>query len=213
MLFRSLRNISLDRQNFLEIPGQRNPYVYFIEKGVVSIAAATESRRIQVAMVGPGGVVGLGHDDAPYETTVHFPSEALRIPREDLNAFVAASPSLRELLDRYRSVVEMEIAQSAVAIGTARAPARIARWLLMFSDRLQSHELQLKHDMVAAALAVRRPTVTLTIQDFQGLGALRAGRGSVKIVRRKILEEIAGEFYGKPEAEYERLIRDFSRNP
>ncbi len=110
-----MMTIALTEHDQLLIPGERNPYVYFIGEGVVSIAAASGTRRIEIAMVGPEGAVGLDRSEPHCETTLLFPGKALRILRKDLSAAVAASTPLRDLLDRYRAVLDVEIAQSAVA--------------------------------------------------------------------------------------------------
>jgi hypothetical protein len=57
---------------------------------------------------------------------------------------------------------------------------------------------------MALMLGVRRPSVTIALHSLEGLGFTRATRGQVTIRNRLDLEEFAG--FGKPEAEYMRLI-------
>ena len=42
---------------------------------------------------------------------------------------------------------------------------------------------------------------------------IRSKRGRVVILDRAKLEELAGDSYGQPEAEYRRLIGPFGRSP
>ena len=55
-------------------------------------------------------------------------------------------------------------------------------------------------------LAVRRPGVTEAIHLLEGTGIIKARRAHITILDRERLEETAGDSYGVPEAEYERLI-------
>jgi hypothetical protein len=83
---------------------------------------------------------------------------------------------------------------------------RLARWLLMCHDRIDRVDLPLTHEFLALMLGVRRSGVTNELHILEGIHAIKATRGNVKILNREKLEEIAGGCYGLPEAEYERLI-------
>jgi CRP-like cAMP-binding protein len=51
--------------------------------------------------------------------------------------------------------------------GRNKVEERLARWLLLTSDRLDNSELPLTHEFLAMMLAVRRPGVTVAIQDLE----------------------------------------------
>ena len=55
-------------------------------------------------------------------------------------------------------------------------------------------------------LAVRRPSVTTALHVLEGEQLIRSDRGWVTIRNRDNLDRYAGDAYGKPEAEYQRLI-------
>jgi hypothetical protein len=55
-------------------------------------------------------------------------------------------------------------------------------------------------------LGVRRAGVTTALQILEGAHVIKATRGRVEILDREQLQEVAGDSYGLPEAEYERLI-------
>jgi DNA-binding transcriptional regulator YhcF (GntR family) len=67
-------------------------------------------------------------------------------------------------------------------------------------------ELLLKHEFLSMMLGVRRAGVSLAMQQLEGAGRIRAKRGRVTVLDRKLLEEMADSGYGMPEAEYARLI-------
>ena len=60
-------------------------------------------------------------------------------------------------------------------------------------------------------LAVRRPSVTTALHVLQGNGFIRVERGHVTVRDRRGLEEFARDAYGRPEAEYRRLIGPLDR--
>ena len=60
--------------------------------------------------------------------------------------------------------------------------------------------------LASLMLAVRRPSVTEAIHLLGGIGIIRARRAHITIIDHERLEETAGDSYGVPEAEYERLI-------
>ena len=82
----------------------------------------------------------------------------------------------------------------------------LARWLLMCHDRLQDNNLPLTHEFLALMLGVRRSGVTNEIHVIEGVHAIKATRGNIKILDRAKLEDMAGGSYGIPEREYERHI-------
>ena len=49
--------------------------------------------------------------------------------------------------------------------------------------------------------------VTLTLHVLEGAGMIRSKRGRVIVADRERLEEVAGNSYGEPEAEYLRADR------
>jgi hypothetical protein len=83
---------------------------------------------------------------------------------------------------------------------------RLARWLLMCQDRLGSEDIILTQEFISIMLAVRRAGVTAALERLRKRGLLQTTRGRVRILQRSKLKEIAGDYYGKPEAEYDRLL-------
>jgi len=53
---------------------------------------------------------------------------------------------------------------------------------------------------------VRRAGVTVAIHGFERRGLVTTRRGQLTIVDRTGIEQIAGSFYGTPEAELKRLL-------
>src|SRR3954463_15497793 len=81
-----------------------------------------------------------------------------------------------------------------------------SRWILMTDDRLDGGELPLTHDFLSMMLGVRRPGVTIAVQNLEGNGLIRAKRGGITVLDRTGLEEVAGDAYGVSEAEYASVM-------
>ena len=84
----------------------------------------------------------------------------------------------------------------------------MARWLLMALDRLTTDTVPLTHEFLAAMLGVRRAGITVAIHGFERRGFVTTRRGQLTVVNRQGIEQIAGSFYGTPEAELRRLLGD-----
>jgi CRP-like cAMP-binding protein len=186
-------------------------HVYFLEAGVTSIVTRTErDRRIEIGLVGREGFAGvpvlLGADRTPHETFMQIGGAALRIEADAFRHALEQSPSLQKLLLRFVQVFHLQTAQTAACNGSHPVGRRLARWLLMCHDRIDGDELPLTHEFIAVMLGVRRPGVTEALQMLETEQAIRAERRNIVVLDRRKLEETAGDGYGGPEAEYERLI-------
>jgi hypothetical protein len=118
---------------------------------------------------------------------------------------------LYQHLLRYVHVFDVQVAHTALSHGSYGLEARLARWLLMCHDRLDGNDLPLVHEFLALMLGVRRAGVTETMHLLEGVHAIKATRGLITVLDRDKLEEAAGESYGVPEAELEKLIGPFRR--
>ncbi len=207
-----LTRVKLARSQVLVTPNAPIEHVYFPEGGVVSIVSImAQSGRIEAGIFGREGVSAtcllLGTDRSPHETFVQVDgSTALRIDADRYLAAVQQSESLRTMLLRYVQTVLVQTAQSMATNATQRVEARLARWLLMCHDRIDGDEIALTHEFMGMMISAERSGVTITLHILEGAGMIRSKRGVVVIRDRDKLEELAGDGYGLPEAEYRHLI-------
>ncbi|WP_279483020.1 Crp/Fnr family transcriptional regulator [Aureimonas sp. SK2] len=187
-------------------------HVYFLESGLASMVATSRDgmQEIEVGHVGPEGMTGFyvlhGVDHTPHRTFMQTVGAAWRIPASLLVRIAQQDEALRNLLLRYIHCYELQLSHSALANGRYNINERLARWLLMSHDRLESDDLPLTHEFLSLMLGVRRSGVTNEIHVLEGAHLIRATRGRIHILDRRGLEEIAAGCYGIPEDEYERLI-------
>lgn len=185
--------------------------VYFPETGIASIVAIGDhGRRIETGIFGRDGMSGsaivMGWDSSPHEIYVQCAGAGQSIASDLLREAMDRSASLRNHFLRYIQFMMIQTAHTALANGRAKLEERLARWLLMYHDRLEGDELLLTHDFLALMLGVRRAGVTVAIHLLEGRGLIKASRGTIIVVDREGLVEKANGSYGVPEAEYKRLM-------
>jgi hypothetical protein len=165
---------------------------------------------VEVGHIGPEGLSGahlfLGTASTPNQTFMQVAGRGAKVASSVLLDLTVEAPLVREFFLRYVHSCEIQLAQSALANGRYNMNERLARWLLMCHDRLDGIDLPLTHEFLALMLGVRRSGVTNEIHILEGMGAIRATRGNVRVVDRRKLEEIAAGCYGVAEVEYERLL-------
>jgi CRP-like cAMP-binding protein len=185
-------------------------FVYFPEDCVCSLVAKTENvNGIEVGMFGFEGMSNMvvrSGDRTALSSIVQVAGSAWRISAANFAELLHRQPSLNELALRYKEAVSIQFAYTALAHGSFTIEERLARWLLMSQDRSERGTIPMVHEFLAMMLAVRRSGITTATHVLEGLGAIKASRGSITIRDRDKLLEIAGESYGVPEAEYERLM-------
>ena len=185
--------------------------VYFPEDSISSIIATSpEGLETEAGMIGREGCVPLnpilGSDRSPHRIDIQVGDGAYKIARSALVGAMEESASLHNLLLRFAQVQGLQSNYTALSNAVHQINERLARWLLMCHDRSPSNEMALTHDYLALMLAVRRPSVTTTLHVLEGNGFIRTERGLITIRDRRGLEEFAQDAYGRPEAEYRRLI-------
>src|ERR1700744_5261860 len=203
--------LPMERRHVLEHPNKPIDYVYFPETCVASVVALNgREERIEVGLIGCEGMSGvtvvMGDDRSPNSTYTQIPGDAVRIEASALRKVLAKSESLRDTFLRFAQVFMTQNAQTAVANGRAKLEQRLARWILMAHDRTVDDDVQLTHEFLSVMLGVRRASVTVALDSFEKRGLISARRGMITVLKRKAIEDVAGSFYGVPEAEYERLI-------
>ena len=186
--------------------------VWFMDSGIITslVAISPEGQRVETGIFGREGfgpvAIVMGGDRSPYDGQVQLQDDCHLINAAALKAAMAKSPTLHGLLLRYAQTLSVQTAYTALSNAVHPIEERLARWLLMCHDRLDGNDLPLTHEFMSVMLSVRRPSVTTSLHVLEGNGFIRAERGCINIRNRLGMEEFAGDSYGPPEQEYERLI-------
>ena len=216
-----MAQVNLALKQVLVETNKPNDHVYFIESGLASVvAASSDGETVEVGHVGREGMAGyhvlLMTPTSTHRTFMQSVGSAIEVPVAPFMTALDEHRKMRNLLLRYVHSCEVQLGHSALANARYNMHERLARWLLMCHDRLDGDELALTHEFLSLMLGVRRSGVTEQLHVLEGLHAIKATRGNIRIIDREKLEDMAGGCYGAPEAEYERLIEtqvdhDFGR--
>lgn len=198
-----------ERREF-EKPNKAVKAVYFIDTGITSVVARANGEVVEVGLIGREGMTGhvvvMGSDRSPNETYVQVSGDGWFLPADALRDAMEESVTLRPLLMRYVQTFTIQATYTALANARGKLEERLARWLLMAHDRVDGDELPLKHDFLALMLGVRRAGVTVALHELAASSLIQTSRGSIVILDRDGLEEVANGLYGTPEREYKRLM-------
>lgn len=82
----------------------------------------------------------------------------------------------------------------------------MARWILLYHDRVQADEICMTHEKFRLMLGVRRSSVTDALHRLEEELAIRAIRAKVLVHDLAKLMALAGDTCGQPEQEYARLL-------
>jgi CRP-like cAMP-binding protein len=204
----NLEYIETPQHEILHEAGDKIEHAYFLNEGMASLVVLTsDGRSVEIAIVGREGIVGaplaVGLHRASYRSIMQIPGTGVRIESEVLEDHLREMPELRLVLNRYVLVQGLQIAQIAACNRLHEIEQRLARWLLMCQDRVQSEYLPVTHEFLAQMLGTGRPSVSLAAGILQKAGTVQSLRGTVRIRNRKQLESAACECY--------RTIQQFNR--
>jgi CRP-like cAMP-binding protein len=199
-------------REYFEKPNKPIEKVFFPTVGIVSVVAEqTDRTQVEVGIIGCEGMTGIAivlGDQKPANTTfVQIAGHGHVIAAAKLREAIAESRTLHAMFLKYVQAFIAQTTHTAVANARGKVSERLARWLLMAHDRMPGDDLALTHEFLAIMLAVRRAGVTEALDDLRKGRLIDGARGIVRILNRKGLEKLAGQFYGAPEAEYRRLMK------
>jgi CRP-like cAMP-binding protein len=164
------------------------------------VTVLADGRMVEIATVGREGMVGVsaisegpaatfatmvqGETDTCYRMAVH----ALRLEVERRGRFA-------ELMATFSQALFGFVAQSTACNAVHSVAQRLARWLLMASDRMEADEFPLTQEFAAMMLGATRPTVTVVAGTLQRAGQIRYHRGRITILDRDQLQRTSCECY------------------
>ena len=183
---RHLNVVPLKRNAILQDALRAPDAAYFIESGVVSrVVSTVRDGPVEVAVVGKFGFVGvslvLGTMQTIQRSVVRVPGYALRIEAAAFRDILQQSPATREHLLRYVQVLMAINAQIALCNARHEIGERVARWILLAQERIESDVVPVTHGMIASALGVRRPSVSKALAELDAKGIIEGARGAIRI--------------------------------
>ena len=193
-----LEAVTLGLRKMLEKPDMRIEDVYFPETGFASVVAVQRSgKEVEVGLIGREGMTGLpivlGNHRSPHSTYIQVAGKGHSIPASELRQAMQESLSLRDSLLKFVQAFGVQTPHTAICNARSKMDERLARWLLMAQDRIQSDILPLTHEFLSLMLGVRRPGVTVALKALRERGLISYRRGEITINDRKGMARVAGE--------------------
>jgi len=164
------------------------------------VALSADGRSVEVGIVGREGMVGMsiavGLLRGTFRAIMQMSGSGVRIRSEIFQQVLLCASTLQSEVSRFALMHGMQVAQLAACNRLHDIEQRLARWLLMCQDRVDSPLLPLTHEFLAQMLGTGRPSVTLAAGALESAGVIENLRGTVKVLNRKGLEQAACECYG-----------------
>jgi CRP-like cAMP-binding protein len=195
-----LEFLSLPHNRSLYEPNRPLEFVYFLNAGMVSLVVETEDgRTVEVGEVGKEGVAGIpaavGMKKSQVREIVQIDGNGFRMRGGILQSLLSSIQHFQLMLTRYGVVQGLQIAQTAACNRLHNIQQRLARWLLITQDRVDSPKFAITQDFLATMLGTDRPTVSLTTAILQKKQIIVHTRGMVQILSRAKLQSCACECY------------------
>jgi hypothetical protein len=198
----ALRRVFLQRDQVIVRPGEPLHYMHFpVDAFAWSWTETTGADRpTSVLTVGQRGVLEwhrvLHSDRGQTCVTIISPGSAWRLPIEVFEELQPTPDSpLRRLLLRYANACILNAACRLACNSEHNIDQRLARWLLWVSDEAARPEFSITHQQIAEIAAIRRPSVSLSLSQFQREGYVRSQHGRLRILERERLEAMVCRCY------------------
>ena len=196
-----LEFVSFENGTTLQREGSRIDDVYFLNKGIGSIIVeAANGKSVEVGMAGHEDMIGLqlaaGLDEFTHSVIAQERGDGFRVRGATMKRILASLPELSRLLLRRLAIRSIVFAQNAACNRLHTVKRRLARWLLLTHDRVDSDLIRTTHDYLSRMVGTDRPTVTLAVAELERNGVIQRARASISIDDRGKLEQESCECYG-----------------
>src|SRR5258708_15015657 len=162
-----LEYVSLPNHLILHEAGEKLEFVYFPNRGLISLVVVMkDGKTAEAGIVGSEGFTGtlaaVGLSRSPLQAVVQITGDGFRVKVGSLQNTLESAPRLQLMLSRYAAIRGMQVAQTAACNRLHDIKQRLARWLLMTQDRVDSGSLPITHDFLATMLGTDRHNVSLS---------------------------------------------------
>jgi CRP-like cAMP-binding protein len=195
-----LQRVELPVGREIEFPGSGIANLYFIEEGIASMTAMfKDGFEVEVALAGPEAILGTS---CMMGTRRSLNRVYMQIGGYGYSSMMAVATKefkrgeqFHDLTLRYLQAQFIQSAQTAGCNARHSVEQRMARWLLLCSDRVGDQVLPLSHEYMADMLGVTRSSVTVVAGHLQERGLIHYTRGKITLLDLAGLEATACECY------------------
>lgn len=192
-IFPKLEKVSLNYEETLYKKNEEIRFVYFPNSGIISLLTSVENNlTLEVGLVGKEGMVGiglyLGVKMSTKQAIVQGNGSAMKMQAEDFLAECENCGALPRILRRFIHSRLTQVSQSAACYRFHPIEARLSRWLLMTSDRMETEHFEITQEFLSNMLGVRREAVNKAAVALQQHKLISYSRGHISIIDHKGLE-------------------------
>ena len=196
----SLQPVTFELRHEIEYPGNPIEHLFFVEEGMASMTTTfNDGSQVEVGMFGYASVIGvsalMGAKRSLNRIYTQIEGSGFSCTVETARKEFRRGGIFHELMLRYVQAQLLQAAQSAACNAKHNMEQRLARWLLLCSDRVHTETLNLSHEFLADMLGSTRPTVSIAAGSLKEEGLIDYNRGVIRILDAKRLEERACECY------------------
>jgi CRP-like cAMP-binding protein len=200
-IFPHLELIRLKLHQMMHETGEVIRSAYFMNDGMGSVLTVQpDGRSVEVGLIGKEGFVGLpiafGFKTSALRVVTQADGTAYRIDVPTLLKLLVQCPELEKQIQRFAMVLAMQSTQVAACNRLHDVEERLARWLMMSQDRIDTKIMPLTQEFLGQMLGTRRASVSLAAGTLQKAGLINYTRGNVTILDRARLAEAACDCYG-----------------
>ena len=195
-----LRPVTFELEHEIEFPGSAIDYLYFIEEGMASMTTTFEDgSQVEVGMFGNKSVIGvsalMGTKRSLNRVYTQIEGHGHASPVDAARREFSLGGLFQTLALRYVQAQLVQVIQLAGCNATHNFEQRLARWLLICSDRAQCDTFKMSHEFLSEMLGSTRSTMSITAGQLKHEKLIEYTRGVIHILDHKGLEKKACECY------------------
>ncbi len=175
-------------------------HVYFPDDCFVSMLTTVDTdRAAEVGLIGSEGMIGipmaLGVAVSPFRAVVQGGGTAMRLKTGEFRDSFIKSAALKREVFLFTHLLMIQIAQTAACNRFHVVTQRMARWMLMTRDRVNSNEFRITQEFLALMLGVRRVGVSAAMSTLRERELIVYRRGTITILDHEGLVAVACACY------------------
>ena len=196
----SLQPVKFELRHEIEYPGNRIEHLFFVEEGMASMTTTfSDGSQVEVGMFGYASVIGvsalMGVKRSLNRIYTQIEGSGFSCTVEAAEREFRKGGVFQALVLRYAQAQLVQSAQSTACNAKHNMEQRLARWLLLCSDRAHTETFNLSHEFLADMLGSTRPTVSIAAGSLKEEGLIDYNRGVIRMLDAKRLEGRACECY------------------
>lgn len=202
----------LPRGEMLFRQGETIQKVYFPITAVLSLVTTLkDGSTIEMSTIGNEGTTAApiylgGVSLANVTCLCQIPGESLWMDSQVFREATDRSKKLRAVMGLYVLALLVQVGQAVACNALHSTLERAARWLLTSHDRVRTDKFELTQEFLSYMLGVRRASVTVAARTLQAAGLIRYQHGTITILDRTGLEEVACECYPVMRAAFDDAV-------